>query len=258
MEWVRAVANPIAQQPTERITIYLAGVNRRHLAELATGAGARHILISWRTAAGQFERLLPHLSGCRLLLDPGYGRGGRIEDYVAFAKRYEDLWDGCLAWDVPGGGALETVHWLIHSIALGLPKLVPVFHAGTPWRFLDGMQEEWGRVALGGLLLMPLPARIAYLDMLFYQPDGSLRTPTLRAHGLGQDHPLVLARYPWASADSSTWLNPVRFGKGGEATGEIRRLLAKGHTPWQPPGQGRLVVDRAEEIMGAGVRTLEW
>jgi len=238
-------------------TVYFAGVVSRVDVQALREAGVGHVLIGWRNVRARgFDRLATLLDGMTVMLDPGYGTGGRPEEYVAFARAYEDLWDGCLAWDVPGGAADENLHWFLWCGSVGLPKLVPVFHPGMPWRFLGVMQTLCGRVAIGGLLRMPLKQRIAYLDELFYRPDGSLRTPGVRAHGCGMDHPEILARYPWASVDAMTWLNPRRFGKGGSLQEAVRRQADKARIRYRPVLRPRLILDPAEEF-GYGISTIQ-
>lgn len=231
------------------ITVYFAGVVSRVDVEALKEAGVTHVLIGWRNVRTRgFDRLAAMIEGMTVLLDPGYGTGGRPEEYLAFARGYEGLWDGCLAWDVPGGDVLENTHWFLWCGSAGLPKMIPVFHPGMPWRFLGAMQTICGRVAIGGLLRMPLRQRIAYLDELFFRPDGSLRTEGLRAHGCGMDHPEILARYPWASVDAMTWLNPRRFGKGGSLQEAIARQAAKGRLRYRPVTRPRWLFDPAHEL----------
>jgi len=239
-------------------TIYFAGVVSRSDVAVLQEAGVTTILIGWRNVRTRgFDRLASLIEGMTVLLDPGYGTGGRPEEYLAFARAYEDLWDGCLAWDVPGGDVLENVHWFLWCGSAGLPKMVPVFHPGMPWRFLGAMQALCGRVAIGGLLRMPLRQRIAYLDELFFRPDGSLRTEGLRAHGCGMDHPEILARYPWDSVDSMTWLNPRRFAKGGTLQEAIRRQADKERIRYRPVVRQRWLFDPAHEL-AYGASTVGW
>lgn len=236
-------------------TVYFAGAVHRQLLQMLYDAGVTSLLVGWRNMRGRnFDKLLPLIEGRQVLLDPGYGEGGRPEEYLAFAREYAELFDGCLAWDMPGAGALVNAHWFLWCGSAGLPRMVPVFHPGMPWRFLGAMQTLCGRVALGGLLRFLLPQRIAYLDEVFYLPDGSLRAPGLKVHGLGVDHPNVVARYPWDSVDSMTWLNPIRFGKDGTIEEAIRRQAAKGGRPWRPMGRPRFLTDLGHEL-GHGITT---
>lgn len=217
--------------------------------EVLKEAGVTHVLIGWRNVrTRQFDRLAAVLDGMTVLLDPGYGTGGRPEEYLAFARGYDDLWDGCLSWDVPGGAVDENLHWFLWCRSAGLPKTIPVFHPGMPWRFLAVMAAQCGRVALGGLLRMPLPQRRAYLDELFFRPDGSPRAPGLQVHGCGMDHPEILTRYPWASVDAMTWLNPRRFGKGGTLREAIARQAAKARIEYRPILRPRFLWDYAHEL----------
>jgi hypothetical protein len=231
------------------VIVYFAGACTVPLLQLVHDYGVTAVLVGWRNVRKRnFDKHAPFLEGRQVLLDPGYGDGGRPEEYLAFARDYQELFDGCLAWDVPGASALVNTHWFLWCGSAGLPKMVPVFHPGMPWRYLGAMQAVCGRVALGGLLRFPILQRMAYLDEAFFLPDGSLRNPGLRAHGLGMDHPQIVARYPWDSVDAMTWLNPIRFGKDGTVAEAIRRQGDKGKAAWKPIGRPRWLMDPAHEL----------
>lgn len=231
-------------------TVYFAGANQWQRLQILLEQNVDTILVAWRHVKDGrcFEKMAPLLAGKRVILDPGYGHGGDPAEYAAFAKEYAELFEWCLAWDVPGAGEFVNTHWLFWSVSVGIPKLVGVFHPGMPWRFIGGMQALCGRVAFGGLLLMPVQQRITYLDEAFWTPDGSLRTPGLKAHGCGMDNPVVLARYPWDSTDATTWMNPLRFGKGGTLPEAVGRQAAKGRRVWAPVGRPRFQVDPFNEF----------
>lgn len=90
--------------------------------------------------------------------------------------------------------------------------VVPVFHAGEPWRVWKRLCSEHDYVALGGLAGASLSSRsprmLSWLQQAFdLVPDG------VRVHGLGVSSWQVVRSFPWHSIDNSSWNSGSRYGR---------------------------------------------
>lgn len=109
----------------------------------------------------------------------------------------------------------------------------PVFHVFEPdWYLEDYVQrrDEYGSYLLiGGMVRRPTEQLIERLDYLWKNflanKDGR---PKLRIHGFGLTSTRLLAKYPWYSVDSTSWLVSGRHGaclfrvnRGPEPTQEV-------------------------------------
>lgn len=89
---------------------------------------------------------------------------------------------------------------------MGLPVL-PVFHYGTPWRYLDTYLDAGHRyIALGGMVGEP-NARAAWLVRAF-QMAGDRAV----FHGFGLTSWRTIRDFPFYSVDSSSWGSGHRYG----------------------------------------------
>ena len=90
-------------------------------------------------------------------------------------------------------------------------KVLPVFHFGEPYCMLERMLETevHGRlapyIAFGGRAGVPTKALYAYLDNVFEIVKKS-SNPNVKIHAFGITVLPLLERYPFYSADSTTWL----------------------------------------------------
>lgn len=132
----------------------------------------------------------------------------RVEDYIAWLGKWSHLFCTCANLDVIGNPE-ATWENQQRIEAAGFPVL-PVFHTGEPWKWLDHYLERYTYIALGGMVpyarypkvLMP------WLIRCFQRAEG-------RAvfHGFGATSWAVISNLPWYSVDSSTWGTGFRFGQ---------------------------------------------
>lgn len=93
-----------------------------------------------------------------------------------------------------------------------------VFHQGSPFEVLEEMIQEYDYIAIGGLVgkRASKTALVAFLDRCFqilgkYWPK--------KAHAFGMTSVPLLQRYPFYSADSTSWLQGSRTGQLYHFTG---------------------------------------
>ncbi len=170
-------------------------------------------------------------------------RGGEINlaDYIAEASN--PYWDECAALDVIGDARASFANAERMRTA-GLENVIPVFHIGEPWEFLDEYKRKFRRVGLGGVARMKGNAKMRWLEQCF-----SRAWPAL-FHLYGITSPEILNALPADTADSSSWeFGPRRFGQsirgrigakrggcidlGGEVL-EYRRMQERSEAKWGP------------------------
>lgn len=90
---------------------------------------------------------------------------------------------------------------------------VPCFHYGEPFEYLEKYVEGWDYIALGGMVPVETKQLSLWLDEVWNhyltRDDGA---PIVKVHGFGMTTFSLMARYPWFSVDSSSWLMGGRNG----------------------------------------------
>jgi len=187
-------------------TIYVAGVNRRALAEVAAGCAY------WLLSFGSLPRRWPiwldaYLAGRSVLWDPGTfaERHPTYEQYCRLLADHAQRGHEALAYDVIGDG--EQTSWYLRDMQRrGLP-VTPIWQRG-----MDSSLLESPRCAVGGLVPLTPTERAALLASLFWHADGTLR-PVGRVHLLGMGSRGLFAKVPAISGDSRSWLGPWRWNR---------------------------------------------
>jgi hypothetical protein len=164
-------------------------------------------------------------SGHTVLLDSGaysaatLGTTVDLDAYVKYIKRNEGLVrrDSSGALLAAGldsiGNAEET--WdnqRAMEDALGEPP-IPCYHFGDPEELAEVCASGYKYIALGGMVGGSTPRLERWLDRIWgrylVDSDGNPRT---RVHGFGLTSLRLMERYPWASVDSSSWVQTSSFG----------------------------------------------
>lgn len=115
-------------------------------------------------------------------------------------------------------------------------RVIPVHHLGEPMDVLRALSGEYPKVALGGMARSSMAALTPYVEAAFAVawPRGCV------FHGFGLHKEEVLMRFPFHSADATSWqLGPLRYGNW-KAYGKAARGPRVGHdlTP-----EARLILD---------------
>ena len=161
--------------------------------------------------------------GGKVFLDSGaftaHTLGQEIElgQYVAFIKKNEDIirkeGDVLMAAVLDSiGDDYETYLNQKRMEAMGVTP-VPCFHYGEDTRYLDYYVANYEYLSLGGLVGASSRVLQEWLDPIWekHLVDGAGR-PKLQVHAFGLTSVPLMQRYPWKSADSSSWIQNTSFG----------------------------------------------
>lgn len=122
-----------------------------------------------------------------------------IEGYLAFAKTHGAFYDWCASYDDITGGADGNRRNWVRCMDAGIPRLMPVFHQGEPFSLLEEYCAGSQFIGLG--FQRPIQNEAPWLDACFSRiPEGKW------VHGFAMTSYL---RWPFRSADSTTWLNEM-------------------------------------------------
>lgn len=164
-----------------------------------------------------------------LLLDSGaysawsLGTSVNLQQYIAFCQANKDFIFRPVNLDVIPGrpGLQKTVKHVEHSAAQGWKNLlrmrkegieaIPVFHAGERFYWLDKMLDAgFDYIGVSGASVRAKP--FAWLDKVWAHLCGHGGYPTVKTHGFMLTSGNVVARYPWFTVDSVSWLLEAAYG----------------------------------------------
>lgn len=155
--------------------------------------------------------------GKKVFLDSGAfsahssGEAINISDYMAYIHANRDIIEQAAVLDVIGN-ADKTWENQATMEANGLRPL-PCFHYGEDTAALVYYLDNYEYFALGGMAMLSAAKYMPWLDSIWQRfvsrPDG---TPRAKLHGFGLTSFAAMARYPWHSVDSVSWM---AFGANG-------------------------------------------
>jgi hypothetical protein len=100
---------------------------------------------------------------------------------------------------------------------------VPVFHLGEPWGLLEDFVCAYPRVALARGAGITLRRTRRMLDEIFSRFSDADGAPMVRFHGFRMTDRRMMARFPFESVDSTTWIAGSAWDAlptdGGRASG---------------------------------------
>jgi hypothetical protein len=148
-----------------------------------------------------------------------------IDEYIAFIKANIERIEVYACLDAipgaPGRSATTTEReqaaettWAnyLYMKQEGLDPL-PVFHYGEDFKYLERMLEYGcDYIGIGGLVGIPGPNRLAWLDRVFTRITDDRGFPIIKTHGFGMTSVPLIFRYPWWSVDSTTWIKITATG----------------------------------------------
>lgn len=178
-------------QPFKALCSY-AYYRRGDMAKLATELGQPPPMLFGDSGAHSARTLGIHLT---------------LQDYAEWCRRWDSVLTVYANLDVIG--APEATYANQKTLeCMGL-RPIPVFHTGTPWRWLHQyLDEGYTYLALGKLLGNPVKHVMPWLAKAFQLANG-------RAvfHGFGMTVWPALREFPFYSVDSSTWGAAARYGR---------------------------------------------
>ena len=148
-----------------------------------------------------------------------------IDDYIAFIKANLDCFDYVINLDVipgnfgrtPTADEVETSarqSWenYLYMREFGIDS-IPVFHMGERFYWLDKMMD-YGCDYIG---VSPANdrtsnAKIRWMDTVFDHITTPQGAPMIKTHGFAVTSFPMLYRYPWYSADSTSWIMHAVYG----------------------------------------------
>jgi hypothetical protein len=134
-----------------------------------------------------------------------------IYKYIDFIKKNKDQIYIYCNLDVIGNAEASWKNQEIME-AEGLSPL-PVFHAGTDISYLERCLDNYHYFCLGAIAKMDTEARTTALDRYWkIICNNSTKAPCHKVHGFGLTSFDLMARYPWASVDSTSWIQYSAFG----------------------------------------------
>lgn len=162
-------------------------------------------------------------NGAKVFLDSGafsawtLGVTLSITEYVNYIRRNQDIIrvedNNVMASVLDGiGDAQKTFENQMEMERLGVRPL-PCFHFGEDERYLEWYVQRYDYITIGGMV-GKTPAQLEiWLDRIWdlYLTDGS-GNPRIKVHGFGLTSVPLMARYPWYSCDSSSWIQATSFG----------------------------------------------
>lgn len=171
-----------------------------------------------------------------LFLDSGaftFQRTGEtvpLERYAEFVIRYGA--DIAASMDVIGDPAQTDKNYR-RLKELGAP-VVPVFHSNWSDKMIEAYVEEHEFILAGGMVpLARQPEKLSrYLNTVF---RAARKYWPRRIHAFGITGDAILEKYPFYSADSTSWLGYSRFGQSLLGKTRLNTFIAK-----TQPGHGKL------------------
>ncbi len=145
----------------------------------------------------------------RVMLDSGaysaWNSGRSIDMGELIAATKDPRFTESVALDVIGDADASMKNALAMKAA-GSPAF-PVFHYGDPWEHLAAYKEVFGRVGLSCRFGEPTSASVAWLEQCF------ARAWPCCFHSFGWTGAEALARFPFDTADSTSWMVPQMWGQ---------------------------------------------
>lgn len=196
---------------------FAAGGNHKDLLSLIT-LGGKRILLSYFDLQKKPEHVRPAL-GLDLFIDSGaFSAKTRnitinIDTYINYLRTISPTVYAVL--DVIGDPSATWKNLKIMESA-GLNPL-PVFHLGSDNEWLDKILNAYDRFAIGGLVpharrqVFLMQHLDAYWERIVRHRSGD-RTKLPAVHAFGMASRWLLERYPFASADSTSWFAMRQFG----------------------------------------------
>jgi hypothetical protein len=126
------------------------------------------------------------------------------DEYIDFVKQNINFFDYCVNLDVIGNGERYYENYLYMTSA-GLDP-IPVWHVETDLRFLEAYLSEAEYIGIGVRGKNQTSENIAELDSIWenYLTEGK-GFPKAKFHLLGVSSAQTISKYPWYSADGTSW-----------------------------------------------------
>lgn len=147
-----------------------------------------------------------------------------IDEYIDFLNQYEEhfllycQFDTIPVGDITGeesAKATKENYWYMRSKLKNPDKLLYCFHCGEDFKYLEDILNDPIQIpyiAFGGLAKKGKKTREEFLNKAFEVIKNS-KNPNVKVHAFGVTDFDILERYPFTSADSTSWLWGGVFGR---------------------------------------------
>lgn len=221
----------------------------------------QHVLDSYHYIGN--ERMVNRIreTGRKIFLDSGafsaFSQGVQINllQYCNYVKKNADLFEAVSVLDAIGD-ADQTYRNQVAMEQNGI-RALPCYHYGEQEEVLLYYASHYDYITIGGMVPISTPQLIIWLDRIWGKyltnSDG---TPKLKVHGFGLTSVPLMARYPWYSVDSSSWVQLGGMGNifipqfGTIAVSEFAPQLKQAgkHIDNLPEEQKAVVLDVISEL----------
>lgn len=167
----------------------------------------------------------------KLMLDSGafsaHKRGIEInlDEYCAYIHKHKHLLESYVCLDtIPGAWGVKRTQAQVDNAAeksyanqqymkkQGLFP-IPVFHQGERFKWLDRyLADKEPYIGISPSADVPKPAYMAWLDEVFDYITDKDGWPIVKTHGFGVASFDLLKRYPWHTADATSWALTAAYG----------------------------------------------
>lgn len=203
---------------------YFAGVFSKPTEEELENTNSLRLLSYWYDKKAFQKRVE---KGLKTFLDSGAftawtkGVAIDVDEYISYVDANTDgIEFFCQVDTIPktkeeanSGTTLDNYAYMLQKVK-SPEKLLPVFHYGTHFEQFEKLFEvnpELDYVCLGALVGVPKTTRDAFFDKFFTYLK-TIGKSDLKVHALGMTSLDLLEKYPFHSADSTTWLSFARNG----------------------------------------------
>ena len=161
------------------------------------------VLVSYYYLQSAEQGVLKFIRPEKLMLDSGafsaFQKGESIDIDALIAEVREPRWTEAVGLDVIGDseGSRRNLTYMREHGAL---KAMPVFHIGEPLELLDYYCEHWPKVGLSCRFGESMPQSLAFYASCF------ARQWPHKFHSFGWSGETMLMRFPFHSADSTSWV----------------------------------------------------
>lgn len=191
----------------------MAGYADSHVKQFLTDERKKQIRILlsyYYNTKGTLRNVAKELNSGDIFLDSGafsaFTKEASIDlkEYCKYIKKHLDMLTCYAGLDVIGDdkASLKNQHYMEKK---GLDP-IPCFHYGEDFKYLQHYIDNYDYIAIGGLIAAGNRNMKPFLDKIFsdYVCDSDGK-PKVRIHGFAMTSPVLMARYPWYSVDSSSW-----------------------------------------------------
>lgn len=155
-----------------------------------------------------------------------------IDEYINFLNQYEEhfllycQFDTIPVGEITGeqsARATKENYWYMRNKLKNPDKLLYCFHYGEDFKYLEEILNDDIKIpyiALGGLAKRGKKAREEFISKAFEVIKNS-KNPNVKVHAFGVTSFDILEKYPFTSADSTSW---IYFGRLGNLETSIGRI----------------------------------